>query len=71
LNIEVQYKTAWFLAHCIREAMRTGGFAPLGGVGGIVEADDIIVTDLRFNLKTSECAASTPVGQLDDGVGRR
>jgi transposase-like protein len=33
-------KTAWFLSHRIREAMRDGGFSPMGGVGGIVEADE-------------------------------
>ncbi|HVL73376.1 MAG TPA: transposase, partial [Beijerinckiaceae bacterium] len=38
--LEVQYKTAWFLAHRIREAMRSGELAPFGGGGGIVEADE-------------------------------
>jgi transposase-like protein len=37
----VTYKTAWFLSHRIREAMRAGGLvAPMGGAGGIVEADE-------------------------------
>jgi hypothetical protein len=31
--LEVQYKTAWFLAHRIREAMRTGALLPMGGAG--------------------------------------
>jgi ISXO2-like transposase domain len=30
------------MSHRIREAMRTGGLAPLGGVGGIVEVDETI-----------------------------
>ncbi len=38
--LQVTYKTAWFLAHRIREAMRTGGLAPMGGAGAIVEADE-------------------------------
>src|SRR5580658_3381589 len=33
-------KTAWFLGHRIREAMRTGELAPMGGAGGIVEIDE-------------------------------
>lgn len=41
--LEVQYKTAWFLAHRIREAMRSGSLAPMGGVGGIVEADETFI----------------------------
>ena len=36
----VTYKTAWFMGHRLREAMRTGGLDPLGGDGGIVEADE-------------------------------
>jgi transposase-like protein len=36
----VQYKTAWFLAHRIREAMRGGSLAPMGGASGFVEADE-------------------------------
>lgn len=38
----VQYKTAWFLAHRIREAMKDGSGSLLGGPGtsGIVEADE-------------------------------
>src|ERR1700674_686744 len=34
------YQTAWFMCHRIREAMRDGGLTPLGGGGGIVEADE-------------------------------
>jgi transposase-like protein len=34
-------KTAWFLGHRIREAMKdSGGLGPLGGGGAIVEADE-------------------------------
>jgi hypothetical protein len=32
-TIGVTLKTAWFLSHRIREAMRSGGLDPLGGVG--------------------------------------
>src|SRR5918911_285502 len=41
--LEVQYKTAWFLAHRIREAMRTGELAPFGGDGGTVEVDETFI----------------------------
>jgi hypothetical protein len=39
-SLGVTYKTAWFMAHRIREAMRAGGLGPLGGEGKIVEADE-------------------------------
>jgi transposase-like protein len=39
-TLGVTLKSAWFLSHRIREAMRSGGLDPLGGVGKIVEADE-------------------------------
>lgn len=39
----VTYKTAWFMAHRIREAMSDTSDALLGGGGGIVEADETAV----------------------------
>lgn len=36
----VTYKTAWFMSHRIREAMRTEPSGPLGGKGKVVEADE-------------------------------
>lgn len=39
-TLQVTYKTAWFMAHRIREAMRTDGLAPpMGSGGSIVEVD--------------------------------
>lgn len=38
--LEVQYNTAWFLSHRIREAMRSGDLAPFGSAGGAVEVDE-------------------------------
>src|SRR5205807_8015845 len=34
------YRTAWFLAHRVREAMKEPGATPLGGSGRVVEADE-------------------------------
>ena len=39
-TLEITYKTAWFLEHRIREAMRSGALAPFGGKGGAVEVDE-------------------------------
>jgi transposase-like protein len=35
-------KTAWFLTHRIREAMRDGSLAPMGGTGSVVEVDETV-----------------------------
>lgn len=42
-TLEVTYKTAWFLAHRIREAMRTGDLAPFGSDGTPVEVDETYI----------------------------
>ncbi|PBC05700.1 IS1595 family transposase [Mesorhizobium sp. WSM3860] len=39
-TLGVTLKTAWFMSHRIREAMRDGNLGPLGGNGLIVEADE-------------------------------
>lgn len=41
--LEVTYKTAWFMAHRIREAMRTGELEPMGGAGEIIEVDETFI----------------------------
>ena len=42
--LEVQYKSAWFLAHRIREAMRSGDLSvPFGSGGGAVEVDETYI----------------------------
>ncbi len=39
-SLGITYKSAWFLCHRIREAMRETSPAPIGGEGKIVEADE-------------------------------
>jgi transposase-like protein len=41
--LQCSMKTAWFLTHRIREAMKDGGLEPLGGQGKTVEADTTFV----------------------------
>ncbi|MEX0367996.1 MAG: IS1595 family transposase [Ruegeria sp.] len=42
-SIGVTYKTAWFMFHRIREAMRDGDLSPMGGGGGTVEVDETFI----------------------------
>jgi transposase-like protein len=48
----ITYKSAWFLTHRIREAMRVGGLMPpMGGNGGVVEADETYIGRLEGQPK--------------------
>jgi transposase-like protein len=42
-TLEITYKSAWFLAHRIREAMRSDDLSPFGQGGGVVEADETFI----------------------------
>ena len=42
-TLGVTLKTAWFMSHRIREAMRSGDFIPFGSDGGVVEADETFI----------------------------
>jgi transposase-like protein len=46
-TLKVSYKTAWFMAHRIREAMRPKDFTPMGGDGQVVEVDETVVGTLE------------------------
>lgn len=49
-TLGVTYKTAWFMTHRIREAMRDGTLSPMGGPGGTVEVDETFIghdTDVK------------------------
>jgi transposase-like protein len=46
-TLEVTYKTAWFMEHRIREAMRSDGPADFGADGGTVEVDETFIGNDR------------------------
>jgi transposase-like protein len=48
-TLGVTYKTAWFMAHRIREAMNPTNPAPLGGEGKTVEVDETYVGGKEHN----------------------
>jgi transposase-like protein len=50
-TLGVTLKTAWFMSQRIREAMRTVGIVPMGGVGGVVEADETFIGRTEGSIK--------------------
>lgn len=53
----VTYKTAWFMMHRIREAMRDDNAGPIGGSGKVVEADETYIgktSKPRFSKQRGE-----------------
>jgi hypothetical protein len=42
-TLAITYRSAWFMEHRIREAMRAGGLAPIGGGGKTVEVDETFI----------------------------
>jgi transposase-like protein len=55
-SLQISYKSAWFMMHRLREALRTGGLAPMGGSGKVVEADETYFgkTEEQANVTTRE-----------------
>jgi hypothetical protein len=48
------YKTAWFMAHRIREGMRDLKPSPIGGEGKVVEVDETIIGGKERNKRLSK-----------------
>jgi transposase-like protein len=71
--LEIQYKSAWFLSHRIREAMRDGKLAPMGGPGKIVEADETWIGKLKDvpALRMSHAHRNTVVTLVERGGSAR
>jgi transposase-like protein len=47
----ISYKSTWFMTHRLREAMRSGDLAPMGGIGGTVEADETFIGRKEGSIK--------------------
>jgi transposase-like protein len=67
-DLGITYKSAWFLAHRIREAM-AGDDSPLGGPNGVVEADETYVGGKAKNRATRKPSAKKAVVALVDREG--
>ena len=72
-TLGITLKSAWFLSHRIREAMTGGDLAPMGGAGGIVEADETyfgskdVVTKRTIRGRPSHSSQRSVVALVERG----
>ena len=52
--LDVTYKTAWFMAHRIRESMTDAAASPIGGANKVIEADETYVGGKARTEPTSQ-----------------
>ncbi|MFI5000370.1 MAG: IS1595 family transposase [Reyranellales bacterium] len=69
----VQYNTAWFMWHRIREAMARGGLElpPLGGAGKVVEVDETYFGGLPEHKRSEAKRTGRPWHRITRGVGTK
>jgi transposase-like protein len=70
--LEITYKSAWFLLHRIREAMREGSLAPFGQDGGAVEVDETYIGKRKGfgNPKGGHAHKMAVLGLVDRNSGK-
>lgn len=69
-HLGISYKSAWFMMHRIREAMKNEPETPLGGEGKIVEADETFVGGKAKNRAFRKPAKKKMVMTLVEREGR-
>ena len=70
-TLKVTYKTAWFMCHRLREAMRDGELAPMGGSGNVVEIDETFYGQVKGEPKRRGTGHKHVVLSLIERGGKR
>jgi transposase-like protein len=66
----VTYKTAWFMAHRIREAMTTEDTGDMGSGGGMVEVDETYIGRIPGENRTAIRNKNAIISMVDRATGR-
>jgi len=76
-TLEITYKSAWFMCHRIREAMKDGNMTPMGGQNKVVEIDETYVGGKEKNKHANKrlragrgAVGKAPVVSLVERDGR-
>jgi transposase-like protein len=64
----VTQKTAWFMLHRVRLAMKTRSFNKIGGKGGVVEADETYIGGLKQNMHDAKRFALKGTGSKGKSI---
>jgi transposase-like protein len=72
-TLGVTLKTAWFMGHRIREAMRVTGVGPMGGDGEVVEIDETFIgkLDQPVKIRTGYAHKNTVLTLVERGGSAR
>ncbi len=70
-TLEIKYESAWFMSHRLREAMRSGPLAPMGGAGGsgIVEVDETYYSQRKGRARKRGFGHKMPILSLVERGG--
>lgn len=70
-TLEITVKSAWFLTHRIREAMRNGDFSPMGGEGKIIEADETYIGKREVEYMSPQRKGKPYINKKGRGVANK
>ena len=68
-QLDITYKSAWFLAHRIRETMADDG-SPLGGPGKVIESDEAFVGGFKKKRLSGKVAPKKKIVTLVERGGK-
>jgi hypothetical protein len=69
-TLGITLKSAWFMSHRLREAMKESGMEPFGSNGGIVEIDETFIGNQKGKKKVSYSHKNKVLSLVDRTTGK-